>query len=143
MQPEINVRIAKASRDHGVGIIDKTIGFLSESLGIKISARTNLLRTHEKIKVGIRNVKEQRTEENLKEHNEVTRNLEKYNGDLVWEGNGEIHSTCQGGGAMDGCGLKCSFKNRHTGNQSAFHINSVVTKKPLVTVHYQVSDFHS
>ena len=86
MQPEINVRIAKASRDHGVGIIDKTIGFLSESLEIKISARSNLLRTHAKIKVGIRNVKEQRTEaeENLKEHNEVTRSLEKYNGDLVW-----------------------------------------------------------
>ena len=102
-----------------------------------------MLRTHEKIKVGIRNVKEQRTEENSKEHNEVTRSLEKYNGDLVWEENGKIHSTCQGGGAMDGCGLKRSFKNRHTSNQSGFNINSVVTKKPLVTVHYQVSEFHS
>ena len=73
-QPSINVRIAKASREHGVGVVDKTLGFLSESLGIKISTRRNMLHTLGKIKEGIRNVKEEREVENLKEHVEATRN---------------------------------------------------------------------
>ena len=44
-QPSINLKIAKASRDHGVGIVDKTVGFISESLGIKMCSKRNVLHT--------------------------------------------------------------------------------------------------
>ena len=88
-QPEINVRIAKASRDHGVGITDKTIGFMSESLGIKMSHKRNVFRTHEKVKAAISVVKERRENENLKEHNIAVRSALDYKGNIERELNGK------------------------------------------------------
>ena len=49
-QPSINVQIAKASREHGVGIIDETLGFISESLGIKISNRRTWYARYERLR---------------------------------------------------------------------------------------------
>ena len=97
------------------------------------------MRTHGKIKEGISIVKEQRVEENLKEHNAAVRSAKGYKGDIKWEHNGKECSTSQGGGAFDGHGNKRSFRNRHTGSQSAFGVFSKLTKKPLTLVHYQVS----
>lgn len=143
-QPDINMRIAKASRDHGVGITDKTIGFLSESLGIKISDKRNLLHQHGKVKAAITNVFEERKDENMKEHVAAVRSSENYEGDLEWEdATGEKHSTSQGGGAIDGHGLKRSYMNNHTGSQSSAQCSSSVTKKPLALVHNQVCQLAS
>ena len=46
MQPELSVKIAKTSRDHGIGMVEKVIGFL----------RGNLRHTHKKVRVAIHNI---------------------------------------------------------------------------------------
>ena len=92
-QPDINMRIAKSSREHGVGMLDKTIRFLSESLGIKTPDRKNLLHTHGKIQEAIRIVAARRKDENQTGHTAAVRNAEEYQGDIEWEHNGKKYST--------------------------------------------------
>ena len=135
-QPSINLRITKASHDHGVGLVDKTVGFLSQSLGIKISSKRNILRTHKKVKVAIKTIAAARQEENMKEHVSLTRSTEGYEGDVEWDHIGEKCSTSKGSGAFDGCGATRSYGNKHKGKQSAFVVTSGVSKKPIALVHY-------
>ena len=140
-QPSINVRIAKASREQGVGIVDKTKGFLSESLGIKTSTRRNLRHTERKVRVAIANIKEQRQEENMKEHVMVTRSTEGYKGDIKCNINGEDCSISNGGGGMDGHGNTRSYGGKgYKGSQAAVVVTSAVTKKPIMMAKSQVSD---
>ena len=54
------MRIAKASCEHGVGMLDTTPGFLSETLEIKNPDRKNLLHTHGEIKEAMQIVAERR-----------------------------------------------------------------------------------
>ena len=131
-QPSINVRISKASREHGVGVVDKTLGFLSGSLGIKISNRRNLLHTLGKIIVSISNVKEERLINNLKEHVAATRNIPGYKGVVEWCHDGKQLSTCVGNIAMDRTGYTRSYGNKHKGNEGSFAILSGLLRRLTV-----------
>ena len=88
-QTDVNVCIAKAPRKHGIGMLDKTTGFLSETLGIKIPDRKNLLHTHGKIKEAIQIVAERRKEENQTKHAAAVHHADGYQGDIEWEQNGK------------------------------------------------------
>ena len=138
-QPEINVRIAKAARDHGIGMTDKTIGFLQESIGVKVSNRRNTMHTHGKVRASIHNIAERRADENCRQHNRLTRSAPDYVGDIEWEQDGVKHSTCQSSVCNDGAGAKRSYGNKHTRSQSASITTSALTKKPLCLAHGQVS----
>lgn len=138
-QSSINLKITKASRDNGVGLVDKTVGFLSQSLGIKVSSKRNIIHTHGKVKEAIKTIAVARQEENMKEHVSLTRSAEGYEGDVEWEHNGDKCSTSRGSGAYDGCGATRSYGNKHKGNQAAFVVTSGVSNKPVGLVHYQVS----
>jgi len=130
MQPEINLRLAGS---FGVGInMRKTLSFVGGKLGIKTPNPKSMMNLNKKVRGAINNVFEERIIENRREHNEMTRNAEGYEGDLKWKDkNGRTHSTCQSNTSQDGAGCKRSYGNKHNGKQAAFVVNSSVTRKPL------------
>ncbi len=62
-----------------------------------------------------------------------------YCGDVVWEKDGKVCSTCCGDICIEGAGCTHSYNHRHRGKQTAFVVSSRTTGKSLVLVVSNVS----
>ncbi|KAL3802218.1 hypothetical protein HJC23_001762 [Cyclotella cryptica] len=136
-KPEINVKIATLFCV-GVGM-KKTVDALENKLSIKIADYRNIRHTNSKVRQAINTVYKSRMIENRKEHVAKTRQRMNYAGDIVWEKDGEVHSTSNGVISADGAGCTRAFNHRIKGRQSVLIVNSHETKKPIGMVHSQIS----
>ena len=83
LQPEINIRIAMGARVNGINM-EKVLGLLSGSFGVKISHRQNLKLAELKIRDAIKELYKTRKEEKLQEYNVASRKLPEYK-PMEWE----------------------------------------------------------
>ena len=137
-QPGFNLQFVTGANLVGVNMW-KLQELLFGHLAIKISADCNLRKMQTKVKAGVKATYEERKDENRKEHCAATRSLPNYHGDIVWEKDGEKHSTSCGDVSGDGAGATRFYGNKSRGRQSAYVANSRVTGKPLALVVSQVS----
>ena len=76
----------------------------------------------------------------MREHNAAARRQPTYRGDIVWtDEDGIEHHTAQGAGSFDGAGLTRAYQHKIKGSQAALIVFSLITGKPLIVLHDQVS----
>ena len=137
-QCELNVRIPKAARESGINFY-QCKEFLAK-VGVKICAYTNFLHAEKKIRLAIEDLSESRLQENLGEHARACREVPGYPGDIIWVDELNVtHRAARGPLCLDGAGLTRSYNHRMKGSQAALIVISLLTGKPLVLIHTQVS----
>ena len=137
-QCELNVRIPKAARESGVNFY-QCKEFLAK-IGVKICNYRNFLHCEKKIRLVIEDLSESRLQENLREHAQACRDVPGYLGDIIWVDELNItHRAARGPLCMDGAGLTRSYNHRMKGSQAALIVISLLTGKPLMLIHTQVS----
>jgi hypothetical protein len=117
LQPEINVKDAKLF-SAGVGM-RKTIETIQiqTKLSIKIADYRNLQNTNNKVCLAIHSVFKEIRFENRVEHVDGTCKESNYDAGIVWEKDGELHSTCGAVISADGAGCTRAFHHRIKGRQ--------------------------
>ena len=136
-QPQINLELCKGARLEGINMAQ--LEGLFTSIGIYIGRDRNLRLQSTKVKAAIKHTFEERLVQNRKEHVAMTRAKVGYRGDVVWEKDGKVCSTCCGDVCIDGAGCTRSYNHRHRGKQTAFVVSSRTTAKPLALVVSNVS----
>jgi hypothetical protein len=140
LQPKINLDIVKGAKLEGIPH-EQMLG-LFRCMGIYVGKSSNMLKQATKVEAAIKHTFEERLIENQKEHVTMTHADKNYRGDVVWEKDRTIHSTCSSSSDVcnDGAGCTRSYNHRHQGKQSAFIVNSIMTGKPLALVVSKVSN---
>ena len=136
LSPEINVKIAAGFVSNGINS-SKGVGFISGSLGIKMSTNRNLRHTLKKVRPAIHEVYLVRKEENMKQHVEECRKL-GYK-EINYTHDGVEYSAMSGPVAIDGVGCKRAYRHNITGTETACIVQSPVAGVCLHLEHSQVS----
>lgn len=137
-QPELNLKIAIGTRTNGINM-EKMHGFISGSMGVKMSSRNNARRTDRKVRQSIGEVFKARKEENLAEHVAACKQQPDNRAPLPFEYNGVKSEATFGTVSQDGGGKKRAFRQNIDGDEAGVVIYSEVTGKPLNIAHHQVS----
>ena len=114
--------------------MEKVLGLLSGSFGVKISHRQNLKHTKLKIRDAIKELYKTRKEENLQKHNVASRKLPEYE-PMEWEYEGLCCIATPGTVALDGAGKKRAFRHNINGDETATIAQSGIIDVPLALAH--------
>ena len=101
-----------------------------------------MLHVERKIRSVIEDISKQRLKQNILEHNRACRLETNYRGDIIWNEHGVTHRIAQGPISFDGAGLTRAYGHKMKGGQAVFIVFSLLTGKPIMVVHYQVSAGH-
>jgi hypothetical protein len=128
--PSINIKLAAGARSTGINL-KKLTRFLHGKIGVKIMAYRNLLHCEKRWRAASKTIFAERRIENQKEHVAASRALIGYGGDIEWEYQGQMCSSCCGDVAIDGAGITRSFRNNYRGSTSGAITVSPLTGRPI------------
>ena len=111
LQPKINLDIFKGAKLKGIPHEQMLVLF--RCMGIYVGKSTTMLKQVTKVKAPIKQTFKERLIGNQKEHVAMTGADVNYRGDIVWEKDGTIHSTCSSDVCIDIAGCTRSYNQRH------------------------------
>lgn len=94
-------------------------------------AYCNLLHCEKKWHAECKTVFAEQQIQNQKDHVTASRAIDGYGGDIEWQFDGQMCSSCCGDVVIDGAGITRSFRNNYHGSTSAAVTISPLTGRPL------------